>query len=146
MEASAASLLQSRAARLRSLTERLQRQDMRRVVMLAQARQEKLQQRLLRVGHTLLQIPAQRVVRAETRLEALSPTAVLERGYALVFDAEGKLLRDAAQVGAGDEIMTRLGRGRLRSRVLISTEHNGTAPADANSKGPRQGSMNAEDA
>jgi exodeoxyribonuclease VII large subunit len=146
MEASAASLLQNRVARLQSLTDRLQRQDMRRVVMLAQARQERLEQRLLRVGHTLLQMPTQRVARAETRLQVLSPTAVLQRGYALVFDGQGKLLRDAAQVSAGDEIMTRLGRGRLRSRVLISTEHDGPATADAESTGSQQGPMDTEDA
>src|SRR5271170_1842604 len=36
-----------------------------------------------------------RVERIETALQALSPVAILERGYALVFDASGKLLKDA---------------------------------------------------
>ena len=34
--------------------------------------------------------------RLQTALESLSPLAILDRGYALVFDAEGKLLKDSA--------------------------------------------------
>ena len=41
----------------------------------------------------------------------MSPLAILERGYALVFDASGKLLKDAAQVKAGDEIVGAAGSG-----------------------------------
>ncbi len=58
-----------------------------------------------------------RVERAMTALEALSPVAILERGYALVFDAEGRLIKDAAQVKAGAEIKARLARGELRATV-----------------------------
>jgi exodeoxyribonuclease VII large subunit len=50
-------------------------------------------------------------------LEALSPVAILNRGYALVFDASGNLVKDASQVAAGDPISTRLARGRLQARV-----------------------------
>ncbi|HKD01809.1 MAG TPA: exodeoxyribonuclease VII large subunit [Terriglobales bacterium] len=51
------------------------------------------------------------------RLETLSPVAILERGYALVFDAEGKLVRVASRLQAGDEISARLGRGTVDSVV-----------------------------
>ena len=50
-------------------------------------------------------------------LGALSPVAILERGYALVFDASGKLLKEAAQVKTGDEISVRLARGTISARV-----------------------------
>jgi exodeoxyribonuclease VII large subunit len=46
-------------------------------------------------------------------LEQLSPLRVLERGYALVFDANGVLLKDPAQVNDGDGITARLARGVL---------------------------------
>jgi exodeoxyribonuclease VII large subunit len=55
-------------------------------------------------------------------LEALSPVAILNRGYALVFDGEGRLLKDASQVKAGDEITARLARGRVRSRVTATDD------------------------
>ncbi len=51
------------------------------------------------------------------RLASLSPTAVLERGYAIVTDAEGRAVRTAEQVDAGVELSVRLHRGRLGVRV-----------------------------
>jgi len=50
-------------------------------------------------------------------LEMLSPLAILERGYALVFDSEGTLVKDAAQVHAGDQISARVARGEIRAEV-----------------------------
>jgi exodeoxyribonuclease VII large subunit len=58
-----------------------------------------------------------RLERLQASLEALSPVAILERGYALVFDAAGNLLKDATQVAAGDPIEARLAKGRVRARV-----------------------------
>ncbi len=58
-----------------------------------------------------------RLDRMDTALQALSPLAILERGYALVFDSSGKLLKDAAQVKAGDEISARLAKGTVEARV-----------------------------
>jgi len=53
----------------------------------------------------------------DARLHSLSPLAVLDRGYALVLDAEGGLIRSAAQIAAGDELVTRLADGSFHSRV-----------------------------
>ena len=55
--------------------------------------------------------------RLGTALEGLSPTAILERGYALVFDASGKLVKDASRVHAGEEISARLARGEIHATV-----------------------------
>jgi len=54
-------------------------------------------------------------------LQALSPVAILNRGYALVFDANGQLLKDAGRLKAGDDLWARLARGQVRARVT-STE------------------------
>jgi len=58
-----------------------------------------------------------RVERMDTALQALSPVAILERGYALVFDASGKLLKDAANVKPGDEISAKLAKGTVVATV-----------------------------
>jgi exodeoxyribonuclease VII large subunit len=51
-------------------------------------------------------------------LSSLSPLAVLERGYALVWDAHGRrLLRDPADVGVGDALRIRLHGGALAATV-----------------------------
>jgi len=55
--------------------------------------------------------------RLQTALESLSPLAILERGYALVFDSQGQLLKDARSLKLGDEISARLARGEIRAAV-----------------------------
>ncbi len=52
------------------------------------------------------------------QLAAVSPLRVLERGYSLTTDDEGRILRSAGQVRAGQMIRTRLADGRVDSRVL----------------------------
>jgi exodeoxyribonuclease VII large subunit len=58
-----------------------------------------------------------RVDQLQHQLKALSPVAILERGYALVFDASGKLVKSSAQVAQGDEISARLAHGTFNARI-----------------------------
>jgi len=58
-----------------------------------------------------------RTGRLQTALESLSPLAILDRGYALVFDSEGKLLKSAQAVNPGDEIKARLSQGEIQATV-----------------------------
>jgi exonuclease VII large subunit len=37
-----------------------------------------------------------------------------------VFDAKGRLVKDAARLEAGDELSARLARGRVRARVTAT--------------------------
>jgi len=62
-----------------------------------------------------------RLDRLSGQLNALSPLAILDRGYALVFDASGNLLKDAARTKAGDEISARLARGIVTATVKRHT-------------------------
>lgn len=50
-------------------------------------------------------------------LDALSPLAVLQRGYAIAQHKDGRLLRDTHSVSIGDQVRVRLARGRLDARV-----------------------------
>ncbi len=50
-------------------------------------------------------------------LHALSPTRVLERGYAVVRDPYGRVIRRAGQVAAGQQVAVQLSAGRLATRV-----------------------------
>ena len=58
-----------------------------------------------------------RLARAAAALNALSPLAVLQRGYALAEDEKGKLLRAARDVEVGDAVRLRLAEGQVRCRV-----------------------------
>jgi exodeoxyribonuclease VII large subunit len=58
-----------------------------------------------------------RLAVAVASLDALSPLAVLKRGYALAQDEHGVLLRDARQAKEGDALRVRLSEGILHCRV-----------------------------
>jgi exodeoxyribonuclease VII large subunit len=62
-----------------------------------------------------------RLERLTSQIKALSPLAILERGYALVFDASGELLKDGERVRPGDEIRARLARGEIAATVKKSS-------------------------
>jgi exodeoxyribonuclease VII large subunit len=67
-------------------------------------------------------VPARaRLGRAEAQLLSLSPLAVLDRGYAVVFDGEARVIKDAAMLAAGDPLRIRLARGEVRGRVITTT-------------------------
>jgi len=50
-------------------------------------------------------------------MRALSPVATLERGYAVARTPGGRILRDAAEVQAGDAVHVTLARGTVETRV-----------------------------
>ena len=59
-------------------------------------------------------------------LETTSPYAVLERGYSITRDANGKAVRDASELSEGAAIETVLQSGRVSSEVTqISTGEEG---------------------
>ena len=66
----------------------------------------------------LLRARAERIDRLRTQLEERSPLRVLERGYAVAYDAQGNVVRSADQVEVGDAVSIQLARGRLTTEVL----------------------------
>ncbi len=54
------------------------------------------------------------------RLSLLNPAATFSRGYALCYDEQNQLLRDAGQVSVGQHITTRLAKGQLYCQVLTT--------------------------
>jgi len=50
-------------------------------------------------------------------LDALSPLAVLERGYAICLTPEGRVVRSADSVEIGSEVKVQLHEGRLSAKV-----------------------------
>lgn len=64
--------------------------------------------------------------RASARLEALSPLAVLSRGYAIVYSVDGTLLRSARETSAGQTIRGRLAHGTFEAEVTQTSEQDAT--------------------
>jgi exodeoxyribonuclease VII large subunit len=50
-------------------------------------------------------------------LDAMSPLRVLERGYAIAHDLEGRVIRNADATRIGDELRLRLWKGELECRI-----------------------------
>ena len=102
LEASAADRrLRIPTHRLSVLTARLRRHDPSLRIAITQRRLQQSTQRLHRTAAQTIATRQTRLNRASARLEALSPLAVLSRGYALVYAADGTLLRSAADTDAG---------------------------------------------
>jgi exodeoxyribonuclease VII large subunit len=73
--------------------------------------------RLDRSTERMLHASAASLSALDARLHSLSPLAVLDRGYALVFSVDGALVRSTSQIASGDNLVTRLADGEVSSRV-----------------------------
>lgn len=105
------------AARLAALTARLHRQNIAVRVATMHRRLEDATARLLRGSSQMAARKQTRLNRAASRLEALSPLAVLSRGYALVYSPQGALLRSPAETEPDEMIRIRLSKGSLTAKV-----------------------------
>ncbi len=84
--------------------------------------------RLARTGARRLSVATQAVDGVAGRLALLDPRGILSRGYAIATTADGTIVRDAAQVRAGDALVVEVARGRVSTRVVAS---DGTDATDA---------------
>ena len=121
LQAAANRHLRARANRLTVLATRIQSQNPAVRLALARRRLEAAAQSLRRLAHSTITARASRLDRARARLDALSPLAVLNRGYALVYiqngTADGQLLRNAADAHPGQTIRARLAQGSVSAEV-----------------------------
>jgi exodeoxyribonuclease VII large subunit len=118
----AARLAQARQ-RADGLDRRLARRDVRRVLADRQARIAQAEARLRALAAARRHAAERRFGALAAGLQALSPLAVLGRGYALCWnDARTGIIRAASQVRKGDRVRVTLASGELGCRV----EDNGT--------------------
>jgi len=117
LESAAHRRLRIPAQRLATLATQLDRQNP--ALRLATARRRLVEagRALDRLRLTTIATRTTRLDRAAARLNALSPLAVLSRGYALVYAADGTLLREATSTQPGQQIRARLASGSLTATV-----------------------------
>jgi exodeoxyribonuclease VII large subunit len=103
---------------LQRIETRLLRQDVSHRMRVMRERLSTLDRRLIRAeGEVLVRLRTAQT-NVESLLLTLSPLAVLQRGYALVFDDRGVLVKDAFAVQEGSLLTTRFSKSRLTSRVV----------------------------
>ena len=92
---------------------------MSRLFVSRRTRVDQLTVALGRASETVLLRRRSRWERLGSSLQALSPKAILARGYALVFDAHGRLVKQAVELNAGEQIRAQLGDGEFTAEVKI---------------------------
>ena len=71
---------------------------------------------------------AQDVRRLQSQLKALSPLAILDRGFSITRRVDGAIIRSVDQVAAGEALVTRVSKGEIESKVTLTKrgeEHGG---------------------
>ncbi len=109
--------LRERARLQAQLRQRLLTQSPARRVARRRAEWERLRTRLARAMPLDLARRRQRLASLARALETVGPLGTLQRGYAIVSDESGRVLRDASALKPGDPIRARLARGSLTARV-----------------------------
>ena len=108
--------------RLSEATRALTRNNITQQIHAQCIQQTALDQRLRMNMDVAIQHRRMRLNNASARLNALNPSAVLQRGYALVLTEAGNLIRSASQVQSGDQIIARVANGTIRARVTHKEE------------------------
>lgn len=65
---------------------------------------------------------SQQLALQNTKLESLNPLAVLARGYTITETADGRVLKSAQDIKAGDTLVTRWAKGKVTSQVIDGKE------------------------
>lgn len=109
--------------RERLIATRLHALDLRRLLdhkkqILAHSRQG-----LISGTKTCLAAERSRFEVAVGKIDALSPLAILRRGFALCRDAEGTIIKNAADVSCGDQVSVTLALGSLECEVKKTNEN-----------------------
>ncbi len=110
-------LLRDQRGRLLLLASRLQARSPATRVRSLQEQLARLEQRMQRGMRGTLQDAATRLSHLSQLLDSVSPLATLSRGYSILTDGRGQVVRDAGEVAPGDLLDARLARGQLRLEV-----------------------------
>lgn len=105
-----------------SLGARVERQNPTVKLVIARRRVESAERCIQRLAATTISNRVTLLEHASARLQALSPLAVLSRGYALVYGPDGTLLRNASATKPGETIRARLANGSVDAQVVKTTE------------------------
>jgi exodeoxyribonuclease VII large subunit len=111
-------LLERKKSKVETLDARLHRMDPLHTVRGSLTHAEHLRIRLEQAMGQVLSKSAARLTQSSRALRAVSPLATLERGYAIVTTwPVGRVVRDAASLQTGNQVMARLARGQVRCEV-----------------------------
>lgn len=109
--------LQFYRRRLEIATARIRHHDFCRLMNATKRELENQSDHLLSSVQAFLEGRRAALVNVEGRLRTLSPLSILERGYSLVFNERGTLIKDADQLAPGVRITAQFASGSAQARV-----------------------------
>jgi len=115
--------LERSARRLAAAARRLEANDLLLRLARVRHRHELLGGRLLKAIEARLWSARRRHESLNLRLQQLSPLEVLARGYAIVEDAQGRILRSSQEIAAKARLKIRLHNGQLDAEVLQTRDN-----------------------
>src|ERR1051326_559224 len=110
-------LLHEQHRRLEIAAARVRHYDFRRSLAVVRGELEARTDGMVHAFQSQLAARRSRADRLAAQLDALSPIKILERGYALVFDSTGALVKDATKLASGTQISARVARGSFTAEV-----------------------------
>lgn len=115
-------VLEAKRRRWADLARRLQASDLRLRFARNRHSEELLRARLIKTMQMRLWQARRREESLSGHLAQLSPLAVLGRGYAIVENAEKRILRAASETAIGEQVRIRLHRGELDATVAAARD------------------------
>jgi exodeoxyribonuclease VII large subunit len=113
MESALGTTFKARRSRYATLALRLSESDLRSRVVQRHGKLSESIRRLHACGRAAIDRPGERIALAAGKLDSLSPLGVLARGYAIAFDSQGRVIKRAADVNAGEKVRVRVSDGEL---------------------------------
>ncbi|GIN60590.1 exodeoxyribonuclease 7 large subunit [Robertmurraya siralis] len=101
-----------------NLNRRIERHKPRELLKEAREQHEKAEKQMNRVMTAILADKQKDFRQMLTTLEALSPLKVMERGYSLVYDDSGKLVKSVNDFSKEDQLTVRMSDGSIQCQVL----------------------------
>jgi exodeoxyribonuclease VII large subunit len=112
----------TRRRRLNDLELRLRRRDLRLRLAEGHRRLDRASAQLQERINAALHRARRKMEPLDAHLSQLSPLRVLDRGYAIVQDTDGHVVKNAADAPVGSALRIRLAKGRLGAEVTGSEE------------------------
>ncbi|MBZ5531613.1 MAG: exodeoxyribonuclease VII large subunit [Acidobacteriia bacterium] len=109
--------------RLEVASSRVLHFDFRRALTLTRTRLDASSRALLRAMSARQAEDRAKLNELSVKLDALSPMKILDRGYALVFDAQGQLVSDASKLRPGDQVSARVSKGTFTAEIKETKKH-----------------------
>jgi len=122
MRRSVRTTLEAGSKRFGEAGRRLQANDLRLKLAHGKHAGQALRERMIRRMQERLWQSRRRYESLDQHLRQLSPLAILSRGYAIVQNPQGQVLRSASETGPGEDLAVRLSRGRLNVTVVRSRD------------------------